>query len=390
MVTNSKNKLQMMKNIKRFSAVAFIGVFLLILNSCDDNSELFTISDPTAPTLVELSFTDLELDAVNTNNPAITLNWGEANYEQQASINYAIQFSKDEAFTEPVVAATTTGRTTITLSVNEVNAAAGNAGLNPFEWANLYTRIVSSLGTQNSVTSASNIIQFNVYPYYNYTFDDYFLVGDATSNGWENNETDNHPPLYRDENDSNIFYYTGYFYKETAGDVGTGRFKLLENKGSWDIQWGTTYPDNEDPIESEGDIAGRPETQEVDPGRFGIESSGFYTFKVDFSIKEFSIVPFDETGITSPSSITIKGSSTADVVMTPLTFDGHIWYANKVKLIPGDIKFETGAGASWGSSSSFSGVATDGGDAIPVIVEDDYDVWFNDLTGRYILIPINL
>ena len=76
--------------------------------------------------------------------------------------------------------------------------------------------------------------------------------------------------------------------------------------------------------------------------------------------------------------------------MTALAFDGHIWYALGIRLTPGDVKFTTGAGASWGSSSSFSGIATAGGDAIPVIVEDDYDVWFNDLTGRYILIPINL
>ena len=58
----------MMKNIKRFSAISFIGLFMLIFNSCDDNSELFTITNPTPPVLAELGFTDIELDAVNTNN----------------------------------------------------------------------------------------------------------------------------------------------------------------------------------------------------------------------------------------------------------------------------------------------------------------------------------
>ena len=124
----------MMKNIKRFSAITIIGVFMLLINACDNTSEVFTISTPTAPVLASVGFTDLQLDPVNINNPALTLNWDEADYGQQASINYAVQFSSDNAFTTPVTAATITGRTTVTLSVSEVNANAGNAGLNPFEW----------------------------------------------------------------------------------------------------------------------------------------------------------------------------------------------------------------------------------------------------------------
>ena len=123
--TNTNNKIQMMKNIKRFSAITIIGILLLVFNSCDDTSEIFTISAPTAPVLAELNFTDLELDAVNTGNPAITLNWNEADYGQQASINYAIQFASDNDFTAPITAATITGNSSITLSVNEVNAALG-------------------------------------------------------------------------------------------------------------------------------------------------------------------------------------------------------------------------------------------------------------------------
>ncbi|MCL7763560.1 SusE domain-containing protein [Polaribacter sp. Z014] len=379
----------MMKNIKRFSAVSIIGLILLFFQSCDDTSDTFTISAPTAPTLAELNFTQLELDAVNTSNPALTLNWDEADYGIQAAVNYAIQFSKDDAFTEPVTASTISGKTSVTLSINEVNAAAGNAGINPFNWSDIYIRIVSSLGTQNSETAASNTVQFSVYPYFNYSFNDYYLVGNATAPGWDNLATGNNPALFRDETDSNTFYYTGYFSKSSADD-GEGRFKVIETKGEWTNQWGTTYPDNEDPIETEGDIAGNPATQEADPGRFGVKSDGFYTFKINFASKEFSIESFNEAGIISPTSLEIQGSSIANTAMTPLAFDGHIWFATKIHLTPGEVEFVTGASAKWGSSTSFSGVATDGGGAIPVIVEDDYDVWFNDLTGRYILIPLNL
>lgn len=380
----------MMKNIKRFSVIGIIGLVLLFIQSCDDTTEKFTISQPTAPILAELNFTQLELDAVNTSNPALTLNWDEADYGIQAAVNYTIQLSKEETFAEPVIASTITGKTSVTLSTSELNSGTSDAGLNPFEWADVYVRIVSSLGTQNSETTASNVVKLSVYPYFNYAFKEYYLVGNATAFGWDNKASDNNPTLFRDNKDGNNFYYTGYFDKGTVGNDGEGRFKVIENKGAWSDQWGTTYPDNTDPIETSGDIAGNPATQSDDPGRFGVETSGYYTFTINFASKEFSITPFDESAIMSPASLTIKGSSTADVTMAPLAFDSHIWSANSVRLTPGDIAFVTGAGSEWGSTTSFSGVATDGGGSIPVIVEDDYDVWFNDLTGDYILIPLNL
>jgi hypothetical protein len=365
----------MMKNIKRFSAITMIGILFLVFSSCDDNSELFTISAPTAPVLSELGFTNLELDAVNTGNPAVTLNWDETDYGQQAAVNYAIQFANDATFTAPVTAATITGNTSITLSVNEINAAAGSTGLNPFEWSTIYARIVSTLGSQNSEESISNSIQFNVYPYFNYSFKDYYLVGNATAPDWNNNN--NNPAIFRDASDSSVFEYTGYF--------GSGEFKLLEEKGLWQPQWGTNDASTIDVNPGDG----------TDPGTFPnnnsvIATAGFYTFKINFATKKFTFEAFDADGISSPTSLTLKGTSTTDVTMSALTFDGHIWTASNVRLTPGNVTFTTGAGANWGGSTSFSGVATNGGDSIPVIVEDDYDVWFNDLTGQYILIPLNL
>jgi len=349
---------------------------MMLFKACDDSSELFTISAPTAPVLANVSFTDLKLDAVNTNNPAITLNWEDADYGQQASINYAVQFSSDDAFTTPVTAATVTGRTNVTLSVSEVNAYAGNAGLNPFEWKALFIRVVSTIGTRASEPAASNAIEINVYPYFNYAFNDYYLVGDATAPGWNNNS--NNPPVYRDASDSNVFYYTGRF-------SGGGHFKLLQTKGLWQPQWGT----------DDGTTVGVNLGSGSDPERFPTAGAsgvteGYYTFTINFATNTFSFTPFNATGITSPASLSLQGSSTANVAMNQLGFDGHQWYANNVRLTPGAVEFVTGAGAKWGNTTSFSGVATDGGGEIPVIVEDDYDIWFNDLTGRYILIPLNL
>lgn len=366
----------MMKNIKRFSAITLIGAFIMLFNACNDDSELFTISTPTPAVLANVGFTDLKLDAVNINNPAITLNWQEANYGRQASINYAVQFSKDNAFTNPITTSTITGITAVTLSVSEVNSGAGSAGLNPFEWKSLFIRVVSSLGSRASEQIASNTIEINVYPFFNYPFNDFYLVGDATAPGWNNNS--NNPPVYRDPVDSNLYYYTGRF---SDG----GYFKLLETKGLWQPQWGTNDGAK---IEVNPGNASDPERFPSAGGAAVVE--GFYTFTVNFSTKTFTFNSFNAAGITSPASLSLQGSSTTNVAMTQLVFDGHQWFANGVRLTPGNVEFVTGTGAKWGSTTSFSGIATDGGGAIPVIAEDDYDVWFNDLTGRYILIPLNL
>lgn len=367
-----------MKNIKRFSVISLLTLFVLVFKSCDDDSELFTVSNsPTASVLADLNFSRLSLDPVNTNNPALTLNWQPADYGIQASVNYTIEFSSDDAFTAPAVAANVTGITSTTLSYAEVNTAAGNAGLNPFEWKPVYIRVVSSLGAQNGVKVTSNAVQVEVYPYFNYTFNDFYLVGDATAPGWNNNN--NNPALFRDPMDSNVYYYTGRF-------SGGGYFKVLESKGAWHPQYGT---DNGTDVWNTTASNTSPEPERFPTGGGAAITEGYYTFRLDQSTNTFTFDPYT-VSTTSPASLELQGSSTANVTLTPLAFDGHIWFVNNVRLTPGEIEFVTGAGSRWGSSDSFSGVATDGGGAIPVMVEDDYDVWFNDLTGRYILIPLNL
>ena len=97
-----------MKKIKQISKLAFAGLLLLFVSSCDDTSEMLTITEPNAAVLAQLNFTDLELDANNTTNPALTLNWEKADYGQQIAVNYSIEFASDDAFTNPIIASTVT------------------------------------------------------------------------------------------------------------------------------------------------------------------------------------------------------------------------------------------------------------------------------------------
>ena len=367
-----------MKNYKRIASSMIAVLVLVLFNSCEDDTELFTIAGtPTAPVLAELSITDIELDAINVNNPALTLNWTEADYGQQASVNYAVQFSSDQSFTNAVTSTSVTGNNTVTLNVNELNSAAGNAGLNPFVWSPLYIRVVSSLGTQTSNEESSNVVSVNVYPFFNYPFNDYYLVGDGTAPGWNNNN--NNPAIFRDPSNPNVFNFTGYF--------NAGHFKLLEVKGLWQPQWGT----NDGTSIEVNDGTGSDPERFPSAGGAGITAAGTYSFTIDFGTNSYSFAAYNDPAVLTTSSLTIQGSAVAaPTAMTQSGFDSNIFYINSVRLIPGQVEFSTDTSAVWGGTTEFSGTATNGGGAINVPVEDDYDVWFNALTGQYILIPLNL
>ena len=364
-----------MKNIKNLSYLVLIAFSFVLLTQCNDDSEEFVVSPVSTFSLAEQTITSLQLDPVNTSNEALTLSWVEPDYGQQVSINYEVQFSSDDAFSNPVVGGSITGNNTLSFTVNELNNAVGNAGLPAFNWNLVYIRIVSSLGTQNGETITSNNISLNVYPFFNYVFEDYFLVGDATSPGWSNDN--NNTFLFRNPDNSDEFNYTGHFT--------TGAFKVLETKGFWQPQWGTNDASTIDVNPGGG----------TDPGTFplnnnAIAAAGNYSFTINFSTNTFTFTPYTTAAVVTPAAVMIQGSASASpVAMTQLAFDSDIWYANSIRLVPGDFQFMAD-GTGWGSTTEFSGTSTSGGGNIPVPVEDDYDVWFNGLTGQYIFIPLNL
>jgi len=358
----------------------------VLVSSCDDGSDKFVVSETSPVQLSELTITDIELDPVNTNNPAVTFNWTRADYGQPAAVKYNIEVSADETFENAAVATSVSGNNTATLSVGELNSAAGTVGLPAFSWGTIYARVVSSVGTQTGLPVESNNVSFNVYPYFNYPFNDYYLVGNGTAPGWNNNV--NNPPLFRDTDNPNLYTYTGYFFNETGGD-GDGRWKVLEERGLWQPQWGVTENEGEDVPKESGEIAGNPGTQSDDPGRFGVTSSGYYEFTFDFSGKKYTTESYDASGTPEFTSMSITGSSTETTAMIQSTFDVHIWNIPSIRLVPGELQFLTNTSSVWGGSTAFSGQAEEGG-SIPVVVEDDYEVSFSDLTGHYIMIPLNL
>jgi len=379
-----------MKNIKNYKVVLLaVLAFGFFMNSCEDDSSIFTATETQPITLAELPITMIELDASNPGNPAVTFNWNEADYGQPASENYSVIISANPDFTNSTTATTVVGTTSTTLSVNELNSAAGAVGLPPFEFNTLYAKIESSLGTQNGLPVSSNAISFDVKPYFNYAFEDFYLVGNGTSADWNNNN--NNPPLFRDAENNNLYTYTGFFTKG-GGGFDDGRFKILEVRGQWQPQWGVAANEGSDDIMSSGNIAGNPGTQDSDPGRFGVAQDGYYRFTINFSSNTYTMDPFNDAGSTTFTSMSLEGSGVSDnTAFTQSSFDTHLWYISSVNLLQsGELQIVTNTGSTWAGATAFSGVATEGGGTIPVAVQDDYEIWFNDLTGDYIMIPLNL
>ncbi|WP_179004605.1 SusE domain-containing protein [Winogradskyella forsetii] len=376
-----------MKFIKNIKYVLLALGALTFTMSCEDDPEFYA-TESTPILLEELPISQIVVDGGNLSNPAITFNWNNANYNQAVVENYTVQFSSNQEFTESSDVASAVGVSSISMSMAALNTATSAIGLPPLQENTVYARVIASLGVQDELAVTSNIINFLVTPSFSYDFKDYYLVGNGTSADWNNNN--DNPPLFRDVGNENLYTYTGYFTKGGGGNE-DGRFKVLEERGQWQPQWGTAADEGSDDIVESGEIAGNPGTQDSDPGRFGVPDNGYYTFTINFSSNTYTTVPYDASGATDYTSITLQGSAAGtDTDFTQSTFDSHLWYINSINLGSGDVQFTTNTGATWGGSTSFSGVATEGGGPIPVIVQDDYEVWFNDLTGDYIMIPLNL
>lgn len=364
--------------MKLLKLVPVTLLFVFFAVSCEKEDSEFVATATSPIQLEDLSISTIVIDGSNPGNPAVTFNWNNANFSQPVVENYRLEFSSDQDFSDAITAASTSGLSTVTLTMSGLNARAGDLDLPPLELNTIYARVTASIGDQNELASISNTISFNVVPSFNYPFKDLYFVGPASVSGWDNNN--NNSVLFRDPLDSDKFSYTGYF-------EGGQPLKILEQRGAWAPQYGE---------DSQGVLAFRPTEDDPDPAPINdIESlsSGYYTFELDLDDSSFSLTTYDASAAPVYNSVAIEGDAVSgtSVMMSPASFDQeqHIWRIQNTPLRAGSLRFVVD-GTSWGGSTEFSGVASPGGDEIPVIVGDDYEIWFNDLTGDYQFIPLTL
>lgn len=348
-------------------------IMLFAIVGCQDR-EIVTIDDQNAPVVMDLSTQSLILDSNFPSNPVLTVNWQKATYTVPVETKYDIEISANESFEgSQLLASTTQSQNYYTFTAKEMNEAAKKIGLIPYESQKMFFRITSYLG-ENILPQVSNVTSLLITPYVaspTYEYVDLFLIGDATAGGWDNLVSNNNLLPLLKTSDSNIYSFTGLFK--------VGGFKIIKEKGSWDAQFG------------KGTVDGQLST-DGGSGNITVPSEGYYKLTVDTNNLTYTLVKIDNP-VTTYDVVSLYGTATGDtdIQLTKSTFDSHLWIATGVNLKTGVFKFRANNAwdVNWGTNAEFFGVATSNGADIPVSADWKYDVYFNDVSGNYTLIPID-
>lgn len=312
------------------------------------------------------------------NNVAATFSWQPVSYGTPTAITYFVEVAANGTdFAEPIVLASS-GTTSVSVTVKELNSAALEAGLDSEEEGALDVRIRATVGTMGSEPIFSDMITLLLTPYPDGFLNLYF-VGEATSAGWNPAGVDNaknNLVMFRDPINKDLYTFTGYF--------GAGQFKLLEVLGQWQPQWGT----------NDGTTLAVNEGGGSDPGAFISPSAGYHKFTINLAENTFLIAPYDASLAPTFTTVGIIGDATANgwdasTAMTKDSADPHKWYILNVNLSNGFIKFRANNAwdVNWGANTAISGTGTQGGANIPVEA-GKYNIYFNDLDGMYILVEV--
>ncbi|MWB94322.1 SusF/SusE family outer membrane protein [Flavobacterium sp. GA093] len=366
-----------MKNIYKI-LFAFVSVLAVSCNA-DDVEDRPIIEAVNTPELIAPeSGKTFVLDEDNAAAVADRFVWSSAKYSDNVVVTYTLLMDKkDGDFTEAKTLATTSNITQAEVLVRDLNQAAIDLG-GETEVAALYdVKVMSSVSGGVPMTSES-LISISVTPYsgrVDYDFEEWYLVGDASVAGWNNNN--GNQILFRSATNPKEYKFTGFFK--------AGAFKTIKNLGNWAPMYGG----------ADGSLVYRGTEADPDPASFVIAADGFYTFTMNIETLTYTLVAYDASAAATYSTVGIIGSSTAggwdaSTAMTQSTFDAHIWSLGVTPLNNGELKFRANDAwdVSWGASTPFTGVGSTAGGSPNIPVEKSkYVIYFNDLDGSYLMIP---
>ncbi|QOW08849.1 SusF/SusE family outer membrane protein [Kaistella flava (ex Peng et al. 2021)] len=180
----------------------FLAVTLILgLASCDDR-EIVTIDNVSSPIVMDLSSSSLVLDKNFPGNPALTVTWQSAVYSVPTEISYRIEIANENTFKEPYTLATVTGSERAAAFTNlQMNDAAAAIGLAPNVSTKMFIRVISYLGSGQSLAETSNVTSLMITPYV-LTYPSFYIVGSASYVGWTPEKAQ---ILYKKDNLSYIY-----------------------------------------------------------------------------------------------------------------------------------------------------------------------------------------
>ncbi|MBD3583121.1 SusE domain-containing protein [Flavobacterium selenitireducens] len=366
-----------MKRISKIVLAAFIATGVW---SCQDDDNLmftepvagdFVLNTPGVGTAIVLT-EDMPQD-----NIAATFTWDAVEYTTPTEVTYELQFAKNGTdFAEPMTMSSSTLRS-YSITNAQLNNAALAMELTPEEPNAIDVRVIATIGTTGSEPKISNVLTFVVTPYPSNELINFYLVGDATEFGWNNNNANG--ALFRDGENLNLYHYTGYF--------NTGGFKVLSALASWHPQYGSA---------SAGVLGVSNPDGSNEPGSFNISTAGYYTFTMDVEAMTYTLDEYNASAAPTFTSVGIIGTGTiddwnSDQNLVNSAQNPHIWKATGVELTAENIKFRANDSwdlpGNWGGGTLNSGqVAVNGGDFLGVEIAGSYTIYFNDLDGRYVFI----
>ncbi len=360
------------------------------VTSCSDDEEQFTLdTNQSGELFLSPANSTFVVTESNQNVLAERFNWDNIELDLPVALTYSVQLDNASGdYSAPVVLAQSSG-VDAAITYGQLNDAAlalgGENGI-----AAIYKARVVATTTDSSVNAiTSDDVSITITPFVGYPFDPLYFVGAATAPGWDNGSGNNksNPALFIDLDNNNVYRYTGFF----NGD----QFKVLSDLGNWQPQYG---PRN--------GAVGVNDGNGNDPDTFAAPAPGYYDFVMDITgvtndsegSSSFSITPnTDAASAPTYSSIGLLGDAFEnngfggpDIDMTQSTFDPHQWSIRNLTMGSGGIKFRANDGwdTNWGDDrNSFIGVGTVNGPNIPASA-GVYDVFFNDLDGRFIFIPV--
>ena len=177
------------------------------------------------------------LSADMSSDNAITVSWNDPDFSEDntTEVNYIVEAALTGTDFGDVQEMGMTEEDSLSLTHFELNDIALEAGIEAETQGSLDIRIRSVVETTNGeIERISDPITVDITPYPG-ALTDLFLVGAATAPGWNNDN--NNPPLVRDPDNPNLYTYTGFFKDDPNNDFDQ-QFKVLEQRGGWQPQWG--------------------------------------------------------------------------------------------------------------------------------------------------------
>lgn len=314
-----------MKKILKISSIALMLISVL---ACENDDQTIVSATGGPELLTPTEGASYVLLPENATSEATTLVWNHADFDVQTAANYDVEVAVAGTNFATILSGGSTVNSArfLVWTVEQLNAIAINAGIEPFSEGSLDVRIKSSLGNNADVVSYSNKITIKVTPY---TTDSpkIYVIGDfLEAGGYGANWTAgaNLPALASSGFGETDF--EGYVFMNQA----TSEFKLLPTNAGFEGDYG-----------DDGSFSGAL-LQEGEVN-IAITGAGYYWIKADTDALTYSVqkTSWAITGSATPLGWPDGGIMDQDMTYNPTT---KKWEITIVLTAGNEFKFRANDG----------------------------------------------